>query len=94
MLPRLQPVFTRDACEEIALNALGYIASDRARAAAFIAGTGILADQMRQAARQPEFLAGVLAYLTEREPLLLAFAADYSVEPDNVVEAARVLAGQ
>ncbi|MFN3348984.1 DUF3572 family protein [Pseudorhodoplanes sp.] len=48
---------------------------------------------MRTAAREPGFLAGVLDHLSERESVLLAFAQEAGLRPEQILQARDTLAG-
>ena len=50
-------------------------------------------NSLRDAAREPRFLAGVLDHVTADEALLPAFAAAHEIDPDAVMRARDVLAG-
>jgi hypothetical protein len=82
------------AAEEIAIQALGFLASDSEELGRFLALTGIEPDQIREAAQQPGFLAGVLEYVCAHEPLLLAFARDSTLEPARIERGLEALAGR
>ena len=60
--------------EEMAIAALGFIAADPTLLPRFLAITGIEAQAIRSAAREPGFLAGVLQFIVAHEPTLIAFA--------------------
>jgi Protein of unknown function (DUF3572) len=81
------------AAEELAIAALGFIAAEPERLGRFLAITGIGPDSIRDAAREPRFLAGVLDHVAADETLLLAFAAEYEIDPDTLMRAREVLAG-
>jgi hypothetical protein len=81
----------KDAAEQIAVVALNYLASDPEHLGGFLAATGIGPHNLRDAAREPHFLAGVLRYLMQDESLLLAFAANAGFTPEMVVQADVVL---
>lgn len=83
----------RDEFEAIAVHALGFIAADSERLGRFLAETGIGPDGIREAAREPTFLAGVLDHIVANEALLVAFAADAGVKPERVVRAQLGLGG-
>jgi hypothetical protein len=83
---------TQDVAEHVAVQALSFIAGDGERLGAFLAATGIGPDQIRAAAREPGFLAGVLDYLSTDESLLLAFAAEAEFPPE-LIEKARMVLG-
>jgi len=81
------------AAEELAIAALSFIAAEPERLGRFLAMTGIGPDSIREAAREPRFLAGVLDHVAGDETLLRAFAAEHDVDPDTVMRAREVLAG-
>ncbi|RFC64847.1 MULTISPECIES: DUF3572 domain-containing protein [Mesorhizobium] len=80
-----------ETAEQIAINALGFIASDPVLLNRFLAITGIEASDIRHAAAQPGFLAGVLQFIAAHEPTLIAFSVNASVPPTEVVKALRSL---
>jgi Protein of unknown function (DUF3572) len=82
-----------DAARELAITALGFIASDGDELSRFLALTGIAPDRIRSAADEPGFLGGVLAYITGNERTLLAFAAHAGVAPEEIGTAKRALTG-
>jgi hypothetical protein len=84
---------TKKAAESLAIQALAFIAGDLERIGPFLAATGIGPEAIRDAARQPDFLAGVLDYLAGDEALLLGFARNADVNPFDIVVARDVLAG-
>ena len=81
----------REAAEGLAIAALGFVAADPVLLPRFLAITGIEAGQIRQAAREPGFLAGVLQFLMAHEPTLTAFCEASGHEPAHVAAALRVL---
>ena len=89
MKKRVSP--SRQAAEMLAIQALAFIAQEPARLSAFLSVTGIPSERIRDAAREPRFLAGVLEHMLGDESLLLAFAADAGIDPAEVVRAGGVL---
>jgi hypothetical protein len=83
----------REAAEMLAIQALGFIAGDPERLARFLNATGIEAADIRAAAREPRFLAGVLEHMLTDESLLLDFAADAGIDPSLVARAKCTLGG-
>jgi uncharacterized protein DUF3572 len=83
----------RAAAETLAALALGFIAEEPERLGRFLALSGIGPESVRAAAREPQFLAGVLDHLAADEPLLVAFAAANDVDPETVMRARDALAG-
>jgi hypothetical protein len=82
-----------DAAFELAIAALGFLASERDELSRFLALTGIDASSIRAAAEEPGFLGGVLAYIAGNEPTLLAFAAYARVAPPEIEKARVTLTG-
>ncbi len=81
----------RQAAEELATAALGFVAADQQLLPRFLALSGIEAGQIRRAAAEPGFLAGVLGFILAHEPTLDAFCASSGVEPARVSAALRAL---
>jgi hypothetical protein len=99
MTQRRQPGKSSDherqaAAEGLAIAALGFIAAEPDRLGRFLAMTGIGPESIRDAAREPRFLAGVLDHVAGDEALLLAFAAENEVDPEHVMLARDVLVGR
>ena len=71
----------------IAIQALTFMTQDSDRASRFFAVSGFSPSDLRGAAADPAFLAGVLDLLMADEPLLLAFATEAGHTPEAVVQA-------
>lgn len=80
-----------EAAEILAIQALAFIAQDEERLGRFLAVTGIGPAQIRDAAKEPHFLAGVLDHIAADEAMLLAFAEQAGIKPSTVAHARRVL---
>src|SRR5690348_13469109 len=87
------PKQRRDAATALAISALSFIASEPERLGRFLALTGIGPESIRTAAREPGFLLGVLDHLAGDETLLITFANENDVDPEQVAQARDVLAG-
>jgi hypothetical protein len=85
---------TQRAAETVAVQALSFIASDPDRLGLFLASTGIGPGDIRAAAREPLFLAGVLDHLASNEMVMMVFAAETGTEPASILAARDVLAGR
>jgi hypothetical protein len=83
----------RDAAVALAIEALGFLAEEPERLGRFLAETGIGPDALREAAREPHFLAGLLDHIAGDERLLIAFAERAQVKPDAIMRAATALGG-
>jgi hypothetical protein len=84
---------TREAAETLAIQALTFIAEEPERLSRFLAMSGIEAGQIRAAAREPRFLAGVLEHMLADESLLIAFASSAGIDPAEVARARGALGG-
>jgi hypothetical protein len=85
-----QPPYLQTA-EMLAVQALAFIAEDDSRMSGFVASTGIAVESIRAAAREPNFLAGVLEHILAEENLLIAFADDAGIDPAEVSRASQAL---
>jgi hypothetical protein len=84
---------TREIAENLAIQALSFLAGDPERLGRFLAITGIGPDMIRKAAADPTFLAGVLDHVVSDEPLLVAVAEHAGVTPQTVENAQALLSG-
>jgi Protein of unknown function (DUF3572) len=80
------------AAEELAVAALTFIAGEPERLGRFLALSGIGPESIRAAAREPDFLLGVLDHLAGDETLLMAFAEESGIDPGDIELARRALA--
>jgi L-cystine uptake protein TcyP (sodium:dicarboxylate symporter family) len=81
------------AALEIGVQALTFIAGDPEQMERFLALSGMEVGQVRAAARDPAFFAGLLDFLLGHEPTLLAFAAQAGLSPESVGQARDRLGG-
>lgn len=81
----------RENAEALAIRALGFVASDAELLPRFLAISGIEAQAIRQAAREPGFLAGVLQFIAAHEPTLMRFSEETGTPPQQVAAALRAL---
>jgi Protein of unknown function (DUF3572) len=77
----------------IAVAALTWLAQDPALLRRFLDLSGIEASDIRAAAAEPGFLAGVLKFIAAHEPTLNAFAAAEALHPSIIMKAIRALPG-
>ena len=85
---------TREIAENLAIQALSFLAADPERLGRFLAITGIGPEAIRKAAADPAFLAGVLDHVVSDEALLTAVAAHAGVSPLTIERAQAVLSGR
>ena len=84
----------QEAAEGLAIQALGYLAGDPERLGPFLAATGLQPSAIRQAAREPGFLAGVLDHIAADERLLMGFAEDAGCDPTMISRARAALSDE
>lgn len=79
--------------EKVAIQALFFLAADEARLGRFLAVTGIGPAEIRSAAREPRFLAGVLDHIADDESAMLAFSQEIGIPPEQIARARDKLSG-
>jgi hypothetical protein len=84
---------SRDTAEILAIQALAFLAEEPEQLNRFLGMSGIDADDIRTAAREPAFLAGVLEHMLGDESLLIAFAESAGIEPGEIARARSALGG-
>jgi hypothetical protein len=84
---------SRETAELLAIQALAFIAEEPERLNSFLSITGIELGAIRDAAREPGFLAGVLEHMLGDESLLLAFADGTGIDPAAIARARQALGG-
>jgi hypothetical protein len=87
-----RPEVTRESAEMLAIQALSFVAEEPERLGRFLAVTGLEAQSLRDAAREPNFLLGVLDHLAGDERLLTEFATQHELTPETVIRARDALA--
>jgi hypothetical protein len=81
----------REAAETLAIQALAFIVADSARLDRFLALTGLDPTRIRASAQEPQFLAGVLDYVSGDDRLALEFARHAAVDPRDIAGACAAL---
>jgi len=81
----------REVAEIVAVQALGFIASEPERLGLFLAETGIGPETLRTAAADPQFLASVLDFVLRDDATVKAFADASQLHPTNIAAAREVL---
>jgi len=79
--------------EATTVAVLGWLANEPDMLSRFLALSGVQPGQLRQAVNDPAFLAGMLEFLMQHEPTLMAFCAATESKPESVVEAYHRYAG-
>jgi len=88
---RLRQPLQLETAEDIAVQALAFLAAEPARLSRFLTLTGLEPDEVRGQIDTPELLSAVLDHLAHDESLLLAFAASALLAPEAVGQALSVL---
>ncbi len=86
------PELNKEAAQAIAISGLQRLADDDDLLMRFCNLTGLLANEIREAALQPNFLVGVLDFYLSYEPDLLAWTEAENINPENVAVARQTLA--
>ncbi|WP_394689821.1 DUF3572 domain-containing protein [Hoeflea sp.] len=79
--------------EDTAIAVLVWLAGEPELMGRFLALTGLEANNLRDAAQEPGFLAGVLGFLMSHEPTLMDFCAATDTKPETVTRAFQALVG-
>lgn len=79
------------AAEMVAVQALSFIAADPERLGLFLAETGLGPQNLRQAAGDSRFLAGVLDFVMRDDAMVETFAASAELTAAAVATAREVL---
>jgi len=82
---------SRETAEILAVQALAFIAEEPERLGLFISTTVIPPDRIRNAARELDFLVGVLEHMLGDENLLVAFASSAGIDPAKIARARNML---
>lgn len=87
-------MLSEERAQEIAENALGFVAADRALIQALLDVSGLELADFRHAAKQPEFAVFVLDFVLLDDDRVLAFAASQAIKPESVLFARDTLANR
>lgn len=82
----------QENAEELALAALTLIVSDPHIAERFMDLAGIAPNQIRQAASEPQFCEGVLAFVMQSDDLVVRLAEQEGLKPESIARAYHQLA--
>jgi hypothetical protein len=77
----------------IAIGVLSWLAGEPELFNRFVGLSGLEASQIRDAATEPGFLAGVLEFLINHEPTLNRYCEHANEKPENIARAFRELGG-
>jgi hypothetical protein len=83
-----------EQAEHIAVLSLSHLASETDKLQRFLQLTGIEASEIRTAAQEPAFLAGVIGFFMANEKDLLSLADALNERPQTLAKAYQALGGQ
>ena len=75
------------SAEETAGAILGWLASEPDMLGRFLALSGVQPNQLRNAVNDPGFLSGMIDFLMQHEPTLMAFCEATTTKPEAVAAA-------
>ncbi len=84
---------TGEQAELIALRALGWLAGDDELWPVFLGATGAAAEDARERARDPAFMASVLEFLTSDDAMVMAFCDQSDLKYEDPLRARYALPG-
>jgi hypothetical protein len=87
-----RPDVTRELAESVAIQALSFLGREPERLERFLALSGIETQSLRDAAREPNFLLGVLDHVAADDRLLRDFTTEQELDPEFVIRARDLLA--
>jgi hypothetical protein len=87
-------VISASRAEEIAANALAFLAADAGRLMQFMQATGVSLDDLRRDVGSRRMLTAILDHLVQDESLLLVFTSSIGLPPENIGQARDVLANE
>lgn len=82
---------TFEAAESIAIKALAFLSNDSELLGRFLALSGLDPSDLRTVAQEPSFLAALLDFLLTDDSLVLAFASNNALRPEDIVMAKATL---
>ena len=87
------PPLDAEGARALAIDALGFLAGDPVLMNRFLQLSGLEAHELRMAAADPAFFAGLLDFILADERTLTAFAAETAIAPASVGRAREALSG-
>ena len=94
MTPKKLVYPSRDEAETLAISALVFLASQPEALGRFLALTGIGPANLRSAAAEPGFLAGLLDHYLANESLLMEYSGHAGLSPEDIARARQILAAE
>jgi len=91
MVPKNRTDPSSEQAEALAIGALAFLASEPEALGRFLSFTGLGPANLRSAAAAPGFLAGLLDYFLANEALLVDYARDAGVPPEEIARARAAL---
>ncbi|WP_244574472.1 DUF3572 domain-containing protein [Cohaesibacter sp. ES.047] len=76
-----------EEAEALAIDALGFLSSDVELMGRFLALSGLDPSDLHQVAAEPSFLAAILDFMLVDDALVLAFASNKGIAPEDIAAA-------
>jgi hypothetical protein len=83
----------QELAQTIALQAITFICADEQRMNTLFSQSGLGLNELKSSISQPDFQAGILDFLLSFEDILLDFAAQHNMKPEDIVRARQALPG-
>lgn len=83
----------KESAEVLAIEALGWLASDEDLMPVFLGSTGASVGELRDRAQEPEFLASVLDFLLQDDAWITRFSDASGHAPEMLLRARAALPG-
>lgn len=80
--------------QSLAVDILNWLANEPDLLNRFARLSGLEISDLRSAASEPGFLVGVISFLIDHEPTLLAYCHAHGTAPEEVIKAYRALGGE
>ena len=74
-----------EEAEAIAIKGLGFLSNDAELMGRFLALSGLDPSNLRDIVSEPSFLAAILDFLLTDDSLILAFASNHGLTPEDIV---------
>lgn len=84
---------TQGQAEILALQALGWLATEEDLLGVFLGAGGVTHSDLRERAQDPEVLAAVLDFILMDDAWIMGFATAASIQPETVLQARGALPG-
>lgn len=85
--------YSKEAAEDLAVQAVQFLASRPELCTRFLAGAGLAPDQLAGLAKSPEIHLHIIDFISENDDMIIELAAALGIRPEEVMQARTALAG-